>query len=460
MTRTLSSRYGRSQVGGIVWRQDIKAASLSVTTQDNYYWYDGLQQVTAHQRGQLTGTYPNYTGITGPQQEENFGYDPTGNWATYDILSPSNAQTRTHSVANEITGISSGLGSVTPTYSAVGNMTAAPVNPDLSTSEYTLTWDAWNRLVKVQNGSTTVATYAYDGLTRRIKKTTAAETDNYYYSKDWQVLEVLSTGSVATTQFMWGLRSVDDLIARNQIYSSASHWLYSLSDQWNVVAVTNASATVQERYGYNAFGTTLFMTASFAAESASSVAWETTFCSYRLDSETGFYQVRYRYLHPTLGRWLSRDPIGELWFESIRISSEANGTDDDYLSRVPTENTDMKEGPNLYAYVLNNPENKIDPRGLTSGSVLGLCSKAAAYLSSKCGNAKSGAWCEACCFLAAAGGSLCTMAEGAGALAGCPESGPFAYICFVAGITNFVWDASKTWSGYGDCQKKCCATKS
>ena len=198
------SKYGRNQVGGIVWRQDLEAAALSVTTQDNYCWYDGLQQVTAHQQGQLNGTYPNYTGIVGPpQQQEDFGYDATGNWATSDTLSPANTQSRTHSKANEITGITTTPGgSITPAYSAAGNMTGVPINPGVSTSQYALTWDAWNRLVKVQNGSSTVATYAYDGLAHRITKTTPAETDNFYYSKEWQVLEVLSTGSVATTQFL------------------------------------------------------------------------------------------------------------------------------------------------------------------------------------------------------------------------------------------------------------------
>ncbi len=100
------------------------------STQDNYFWYDGLQQVTAHQQGQLNGTYPNYTGIVGsPAQQEDFGYDATGNWASCDSLSPANSQTRAHSVANEITDITSGLGSITPTYSLVGNMTALPINP-------------------------------------------------------------------------------------------------------------------------------------------------------------------------------------------------------------------------------------------------------------------------------------------------------------------------------------------
>jgi RHS repeat-associated protein len=34
------------------------------------------------------------------------------------------------------------------------------------------------------------------------------------------------------------------------------------------------------------------------------------YCGYYHDSETGLYHVRYRYYHPPLGRWTSRDPIG------------------------------------------------------------------------------------------------------------------------------------------------------
>ena len=51
-------------------------------TQDNYYWYDGLQQVTRHDRGNLTPSTPPYIGIDSAtrQQQEDFTYDETGNW--------------------------------------------------------------------------------------------------------------------------------------------------------------------------------------------------------------------------------------------------------------------------------------------------------------------------------------------------------------------------------------------
>jgi RHS repeat-associated protein len=34
------------------------------------------------------------------------------------------------------------------------------------------------------------------------------------------------------------------------------------------------------------------------------------YCGYRFDSESGLYHVRHRYLHPTLGRWITQDPAG------------------------------------------------------------------------------------------------------------------------------------------------------
>ncbi len=37
--------------------------------------------------------------------------------------------------------------------------------------------------------------------------------------------------------------------------------------------------------------------------------WETGFGTYRLDTESGLYQVRHRCYHPKLGRWTNRDAV-------------------------------------------------------------------------------------------------------------------------------------------------------
>jgi RHS repeat-associated protein len=57
---------------------------------------------------------------------------------------------------------------------------------------------------------------------------------------------------------------------------------------------------------------------------------------YNADAETQNYYVRNRYYLPTLGRWLTRDPIG------------------------------YRPGLNLYEYVYDNPSRYLDPKGLQS----------------------------------------------------------------------------------------------
>jgi len=46
------------------------------------------------------------------------------------------------------------------------------------------------------------------------------------------------------------------------------------------------------------------------ADGASDVDNRTLYAGYHLDTETGLYSVRHRMYHPTLGRWVTRDPIG------------------------------------------------------------------------------------------------------------------------------------------------------
>src|SRR5207302_439405 len=111
---------------------------------------------------------------------------------------------------------------------------------------------------------------------------------------------------------------------------------YALHDFFNTTAVVNTSGTVLERYAYDAYGFSRVMDANFGSRANSSYAWETRYAAYHWDSETGLYQVRNRFLHPKLGRWISRDPI------------------------------EYRAGINLYCYVQNNPQNVIDATGLAS----------------------------------------------------------------------------------------------
>jgi len=73
------------------------------------------------------------------------------------------------------------------------------------------------------------------------------------------------------------------------------------------------SGHVVERYVYNPYGETEKV---YSDNWTTEVAWSASkknnvrYCGYFFDNETGLYSVRHRTYHPTLGRWLSRDPIG------------------------------------------------------------------------------------------------------------------------------------------------------
>jgi len=320
--------YGFDRASNRVWRDNTVADALSAK-QDEYYTYDGLNQLLTLQRGTLNS---GKTGITGtPTWEEDFTFDPTGNWNNYvNQVSGTTTlnQPRTHNAVNEVETISGSSALIQQ--NAAGNMVKAP-QPTNWSSAYTMTYDAWQRLVKVKSGSTTTAIYVYDGQNRRVTKVTGSTTRHYYYSSQWQILEErLNTTTTADRQFVWGLMGIDDLILRDR----GTERFYSLQDVFNCTAIVDVTGTVQERYGYNAFGLSRVMDADFNVISTSSYDWETRYACYRFDSESSFYQVRNRYLHPTLGRWLTRDPIG------------------------------YNAGINLYAYVINRSVNVIDSSGL------------------------------------------------------------------------------------------------
>lgn len=56
-------------------------------------------------------------------------------------------------------------------WNRAGNMTTIPKVAD-PTKSFTATYDPWNRLVRIEEGSIKVAEYEYDGAKRRtVKKT-------------------------------------------------------------------------------------------------------------------------------------------------------------------------------------------------------------------------------------------------------------------------------------------------
>jgi len=96
----------------------------------------------------------------------------------------------------------------------------------------------------------------------------------------------------------------------------------------------DTSGTVLERVVYDPYGNPTFYDGSWTTPAATS-SYENVvlYCGYHLDPETGLYLVRRRVYHPTLGRWVQRDPAGYV------------------------------DGPNMAEYVGNAPTRGLDPSG-------------------------------------------------------------------------------------------------
>jgi RHS repeat-associated protein len=279
---------------------------------DELYAYDSLDRLAAMDRGTISGG-----AIASPVKEQDWSLDPLGNWLGFLTKASGTTdldQSRTHSKANEIASISETTGPAwaDPVHDRAGNMTTIPKPADM-TGGYTGVYDAWDRLVEVKEGSSTVATYEYDGQARRVSKTVSGTTTDAYYTAGWQMIEERVGGNVVR-QYVWGVRYVDELVCRDadtDANGSLDQKLYAVHDaNWNVTAIVDSSGAVVERYAYTPYGERTIMTPGWAARGSSLYAWTAGHQALMLDGETGLYANRYRYLHPLLGRFTSRDPIG------------------------------------------------------------------------------------------------------------------------------------------------------
>jgi RHS repeat-associated protein len=343
-------KYGYDRASNRTFREDLVAQAYGKDF-DELYEYDGLHRLKKFHRGRLTD---DNRAITSPTLQQGWHLDATGNWRNFtqnDQADPDQTldQQRLANRVNEITQIARTVGAdwATPEYDRNGNMTVIP-QPKEMTQTFQGAWDAWNRLVKLKepNGSggwQTLAEYQYDGQTWRTAAKSYAsgvldETRHFYFTSRWQDIEerlgTTPSSATANRQFVWGQRYIDDLVLRDRDTGGGSldERLYALQDaNWNVVAIADTTATIEERYNYVAYGISSAHTASFAFIMTGGHEWEVGFAGYRSDLITLLNHVRHRYLQCNLGEWLSRDPF---------LAALRNGADLEYVGSNPLTDID------------------------------------------------------------------------------------------------------------------------
>jgi RHS repeat-associated protein len=180
-------------------------------------------------------------------------------------------------------------------------------------------FDYEHRLTGI-NGSS----FNYDGNGNRLQAVRNGDTTNYIYDNKGNLL--MSEGTDGIRVYIYG----KGLLA---VLSQGDRWLdvycYHYNAIGSTVALTDLNKAVVNKYAYDPFGK---ITGQVEA-----VPQPFKFAGQHgvMTEPNGFNYMKARYYDPNVGRFISEDPIG---FEGGNV--------------------------NLYAYVGNNPVNRIDPSGL------------------------------------------------------------------------------------------------
>jgi RHS repeat-associated protein len=241
------------------------------------------------------------------QPNENYAYDGVGN-RTASHLSAS----YTYQPFNKLASTAS----ATNTYDNKGNLLTK--TDSLGTT--TFSWNEENQLTQVAMPTGLTVNYKYDGLGRRIQRTTSAGANERYVYDGQDVLLDLNADWTVATKYLSG-PGIDNHLRQTSATSEVS---YYLTDHLGSTAgLTDSTGNVVERESYDSFG-----------NSASSARTRYGYTGRERDPDSGLLYYRARWYDPQVGRFISEDPAY------------------------------MADGPNMYSYVGNNATNKIDPQGL------------------------------------------------------------------------------------------------
>lgn len=200
---------------------------------------------------------------------------------------------------------------------------------DVSSPVALYEYDGFNQLVATTVGDTTI-TYTYNGDGLRTSKQVNGSETRHVWDGDQIALELNAAGQVIAKY----VRGINLVFAE----TGAGQSFYLFNGHGDVVQLTDITGIVVKAYDYDAFGN----------ESNIDPADTNPFryCGEYFDSETGTYYLRARYCAPVVGRFITEDTLS-----SQRVKLAYGQEVDDPL------------GLNMNTYCAANPVRYIDTDG-------------------------------------------------------------------------------------------------
>ncbi len=294
-----ATHWGKNGTKTKVIENILKPDGSRISAQVDYE-YDDLYRLTREHRTAYSGGDP------GVVYDYYYAYDAAGNRTSWQVAGGATTN-YTYDAANKMTGPGSF------TYDDKGNTLTHTIG-GITTS---YTWDYLNRLTRWEKTGETTQDYVYNGDGMRVRKTLSGGTVTDFLLDGVEVAEEL-TGENNIAYVGRGLisRIVDTV-----------RTVYHADSLGSTRAISDNSQAIQEAVILDAYGN---VQSGFAGSSSFGYAgkWR-----YYTDAN-GLHYLKARYYDSSVGRFISRDPIG------------------------------FKGGFNLYAYVENCPVTSVDPSGL------------------------------------------------------------------------------------------------
>jgi RHS repeat-associated protein len=216
-------------------------------------------------------------------------------------------------------------------YDDDGNLTTGYTPSGLA---YTATYDALNRLSSMEytDGGTLKRyefSYRHDGFLGSVRR--------FENAALLEELRILRNGALAVQErdgantilreYVWGQDKGGGIGGLLTLRQGGEDYDYLYDGKGNVSRIIDDTQVVVATYRYDVFGN--------LKVASSSLDQPFRFSTKRHFADLGLNYYGYRYYAPSIGRWMSLDPLGEAG------------------------------GLNLYGFVQNDPVNWIDPYGLT-----------------------------------------------------------------------------------------------
>jgi RHS repeat-associated protein len=154
-----------------------------------------------------------------------------------------------------------------------------------------------------------------------------------YVQMDQQTIADYPVGGSATTPtFRYVYASyIDEPVVRKGPTSTSTAHFYHRNQQYSVTAITTSTGAIAERYAYTAYGQPTILNASGLplTPQSSTLSNRYTYTGREWDATLGLHHFRARWMSPSAGRFLGRDPIGyegSEWglYEFVRSRSLVN----------------------------------------------------------------------------------------------------------------------------------------